>query len=331
MKTTYVFDFCNLYIQKSQKYVNKKYGIRIVPLKIAEEFEKNRKKSSSPHHRYGWIIAKCYITSNTESRAKQLAHWLEFIYSFAQSRRVFFPYWYKHNWGHKRRSFESIFIESIDNGASELIYGTRLSGSFFSRDITFFVDNAIETLDSVKSQKLDEIMVAMHAYITSQSEMAWELRFLTEWCSLERLANMNYIKYKSKKSLFSKKEIKEIKKEVWDALDKKLAGHKRLNFLKNSLAREFLYEHHTLEKIKLFLLYMDLGFEKKKLVSLFKILVNVRNGLVHNLQSAQLGKQPYLLFYLYKVMEKVILRKLGISPEMEQRLILQQYNRGTLL
>lgn len=39
MSNTYVFDFYNLYIPKGKKYENKELGIKIIPLKFAEEFE----------------------------------------------------------------------------------------------------------------------------------------------------------------------------------------------------------------------------------------------------------------------------------------------------
>jgi len=51
MTQTFVFDFYNLYIPKGTKYVNNKLGIRIIPLRLAEEFEKNRTSLSKPHCR----------------------------------------------------------------------------------------------------------------------------------------------------------------------------------------------------------------------------------------------------------------------------------------
>ena len=40
MTQTYVFDFYNLYIPKGKPYKNEELGIRITPLKFAEEFNK---------------------------------------------------------------------------------------------------------------------------------------------------------------------------------------------------------------------------------------------------------------------------------------------------
>ena len=44
---------------KGKKYENKELGIKIIPLKFAEEFEKNRTTFSKPYHRAGgWKTVK---------------------------------------------------------------------------------------------------------------------------------------------------------------------------------------------------------------------------------------------------------------------------------
>lgn len=101
MTKTYVFDFYNLYIPRYKNYENKEFGIKIIPLKFAEEFEKNRTKFSKPYFRGGWKTAKCFIKAETEGGAREIADWLEFLYSFAQSRSVFFTSWYEYKKGKK--------------------------------------------------------------------------------------------------------------------------------------------------------------------------------------------------------------------------------------
>ena len=100
MKQTFVFNFYNLYIPKGRPYINKELGIKVFPLKLAEDFEKNRRSSTSPFYRNGWKTAKCHIKAQEEDDARKYASWLEFLYSFAQSRSVFFLrcYLYKKKW-----------------------------------------------------------------------------------------------------------------------------------------------------------------------------------------------------------------------------------------
>ncbi len=56
MSRTYVFDFYNLYIPKGKKYIDDEEGIKIFPLKLDEDFEKNRKQISNIFSENGWKI-----------------------------------------------------------------------------------------------------------------------------------------------------------------------------------------------------------------------------------------------------------------------------------
>ena len=331
MKGVYVFDFYNLYLPYGKSYVNKQEGIRIRPLKIAEDFEKHRRRLSSPYRYGGWKTAKCYISASSEKDAIELAQWLELLYSVAQSRSVFYLHWYKHNWGSKRASFASKFVEVTENRSPDFIYGTHVKGARYKRDISLFIDTALTKFHSAHASERDEILITIHAHCVSNSQMPWELKFLTAWLSLERLANKHYVKYKSKNALFDRREIKKIRDVISSALDGVLVGDRRLNGLKNSISRNFLYEYTTSEKVKQYLALSDLGFDKKNLTALVGDLVAIRGELAHNLNSRKLQTKPYFLFYLRKIMEKVILRQLNVSKDLEQKFLLSQYNRGNLL
>jgi len=326
MKQTYVFDFYNLYIPRGKKYENKNLGIKIVPLKFAEEFEKNRTTFSKPYFRGGWKTARCYIKKKNEEEAKRLANWLEFLYSFAQNRSVFFLGWYKYKQGKKYSSFQSKFVEPRENRFSELLRGIHTKGAFYTRDLSLFIDTALKMLSSNKNKNLNEILSTIHAYTISHSQIVQELKFLVCWATLEKLANQNYSIYKSKNKLFSKEELKKIKSELEKTLDRCLGGDKRLNFVKKSITRNFLYEHNTYEKMKIYFRSLSLGLEKKELDSTLKKLIEVRGGLVHHLNSNLLRKEPQLLFYLQKIMENVIFRLLGIGKKMQEKFLLNQYD-----
>ncbi len=328
MNRTYVFDFYNLYIPKGKPYSNKPLGIRIVPLKNSEDFEKNRTKLSSQYRNGGWKIAKCYIKARSKDEAKKYAVWLEFVYSFAQSRRIFYLHIYEYKSGKKYFSFESKFVEPIENRFSKLIYGIKTTGAFFTRDISEFINKALDTLNSVNGGKKAEILQTIHAYLISISQIAWELKFLISWIALEKLANEHY--QGNKKDIFTSEEIKNIKEALHKTLDKQFKNDKRVNYLKQSLSKDYLFEQNTYQKVLSYLNSLDLGFDNKKLKKVIGNLVEIRIKLVHNLNSSKLQNKPHYLFYLQKIIEKVIIRNLGIDQNFENRLLLNQYKGNDL-
>jgi len=328
MKRVFVFDFYNLYIPKGKEYLNKKEGIRIKRLKLAEEFENNRKKLSSKYSRHAWRTAKCYITSSSEKDAKAKAMLLEHLYSFAQNRAVFFVGWYEYKKGSKYFSAESKFIETRENRFSELIHGVHTGGAIYTRDISLFIDTAIQSIMKMKKHKMEEILTSIHSYNISKSDMVNEMQFLLCWILLEKLANSNYNIYKSKNKLFSKDELKNIKEELQKTLNEILKNDKRLFSIRKSVTRNFLYEHSTYEKMMRYLKSLNLGFNEDKLKSKIRVLLGIRGKLVHNLHSEALINKIQNLFYLQKITEKVLLRNLGIDEELEKKFIIQQYNLG---
>lgn len=328
MATTYVFDFYNLYIPKYKKYENKEFGIKITPLKVAEEFERERTKFSKPYYRGGWKTAKCLIKSKTEKEAQKIADWLEFLYSFAQSRSVFYLHWYDYKRGKKYYSAQSKFIPPRENRFTELVYATRVSGAVYTIDISLFIDTALKKLNSVNKTELNKILTTIRALEISKSQMPYELKFLICWSALEKLSNDYYSVYKSKNKLFSKTELRELKFELEKTLERKLKLDSRLYLVKKSITRNFLYEHNTLEKMILYFRHLDLGFDEKKLQKMLESLIGVRGDLAHRLTSNSLTKKPYLLCYLQMIMENVIFRLLDIDKNMQKKFLVNQYNRG---
>lgn len=331
MNETYVFDFYNLYIPKYANYENKELGIKIAPLRFAEEFEKNRRTYSKPYHRGGWKTAKCFIKSKTEKEAKKIASWLEFLYSFAQSRSIFFSSWYKYKSGKKYYSAESKFIQYRNNNFSELIHAVHTSKAGYTRDISLFIDTALKTLNESNCDELKKIISTIHAFEISNSQLPQELKFLTCWIALEKLANSHYTGHNSDKELFSKEELETLKSNLVKAVENILEGDDRAQLVVKSIDRNFLYQHNTWGKIMLYSDHLDLGFDREKLRKMLSNLIEVRVGLVHNLQSSSLTKKPQLLFYLQMIMENVLFRVLGINKEMQKKMLLNQYNRGNEL
>ena len=323
---TFVFDFFNLYIPEGKEYVNEEKGVRITPLKLAEDFENNRKDLFSKYRYGGWKTAKCYIKSNNEKDAIELATWLEFLYSFAQNRSIFFLNWYKYTEGEKYSSSKSKFIENKENRFSDIIFGTLLGNARYTREINLFIDTAIETLSKSDENIQKEILTAVHAYLSSQSEMPAELKFLIAWISLEKLATSHYkINYKSKSQLFEKNERKDIIKSIEKTLHSIISEQKKYNIVKRNLNKKFLYEHDTHGKVSIYLDSLDLGFHRKDLKSSINKLIGIRIDLVHDLNSAKLLKKPWI-HILNTINEQVILRLLGIDKTLEKQFVLNQFS-----
>lgn len=319
MNKTYVFDFYNLYIPKGKSYSDKSFGIKIVPLKLAEDFEKNRIKLSSQYRNGGWKIAKCYIKAKNKDEAEKHAIWLEFIYSFAQSRSVFYLHIYEYRSSKKYFSFRSKFVAPIENRFSELVYGINTSGALFTRDIGEFISKALGTLNKADEEKRAEILQTILAYLISKSEIAWELKFLIIWIALEKLSNKHY--KGNKKDIFTSDEIKKIKEALHRTLDEQLKNDKRATYLKQSLSKDYLFEDNTYQKILSYLNSLDLGFDSKKLKKVIGNMVEIRIKLVHSLNSAKLQNKPYYLSYLQKIIEKVIMRNLDVNRDWESKLL----------
>jgi len=348
--TTYVFDFYNLYIPKGNKYINKILGIKIFPLKLAEDFEKNRTSLFNKYRYGGWKTARCHIKSNSEEEAKQIATWLEFIYSFAQNRNVFFLRWYKYKQGSKHYFSTTKFIRHRENRFPDLIDCTLQNGRyillpirvtsieealergpFYDKDISLFIDTSLETLRNSNKSKQGDIIGTIDGYIISNSDIVLELRFLISWISIEKLAKSHYnAYYKSKnKGLFEKDDIERIKKALQETLESIISDHERIGFMKRSISRAFLYEHDTRQKVSFYLDSLDLGFNSTELNELLEGLNDVRNDLVHDLDSNLLKKNRHYYSQLNKILEQIILRLLGINKSLEKEFLIKQFEKPT--
>ena len=287
MPKTYVFEFYNLYIPKGMKYLNKGEGIRIEPLKIAEDFEENRKSLSSPYSSGGWHTAKCYIKSDNEDKAREIASWLGLLYTFAQNRSVYFLGCYRYKKGKKYSSFHSKYVESRENRFSELISGKFTVGPCYTRDISLFIDTSIRTLRDSSESKLKDILTTVHAYTISKSQPWIELSFLIAWIALEKLANLYYNNAKSQDDPFTKKEIDEIKKEIEKPFDSIQEKYLKFRYVRDNFTKNYLFYYDTRQKVLRYLHTLDLEFKEDKLKKMIGELVPIRIQLVHKLNSSR--------------------------------------------
>lgn len=326
---TFVFDFYNLYIPKGKQYVNSKLGIRIKPLKFAEEFESKRKTYSKPYYTGGWRTAKCFISAQNADEAKMLATWLEFIYTFAQSRSVFFLRTYEYSKGKTHWSFESKFIEPRENRFSVLIKGIHVRGWLYTSDISIFVNTALEKLSNSSEDERKRILALMHTLSISNSEMPLELSFLSCWIALEKLANAHYSQNKQNMSNLTKKKrtaIKiQIKKTLKSLLESGELDKDQFATLSENMDKNYLYELSSRKKMLEYFKEIKLNFERKGFTILLSELIEVRGNLVHHLQSKKLDKDAQLLPCLQTIAETTVFRLLGVSYEEQKKYLLHQY------
>lgn len=324
MTETFVFDFYNLYLPKGTKYENERLGIKIEPLKLAEEFQNNRKKYSSKYHRDGWKIAQCCIKSDNESNAKKIASRVEFLYSFAQNRSVFFLKWYNAKNGKKYYSRESKMIEYRNNNSSELI-----SGSYnklgYTKDISLFINKSLTKMSTVSEKELDVILRSLHAYNISNSQIPVELKFLTCWMILEQLSNNYYHKIKSQPEVYDKKKINERKEKVNRCLESCFKGDSQLSMIQRNVNKTYLYEYDTVTKLMQYFVYLKIGFNNVVLKEKIIILSEIRNKLTHNLHSIAFTNDYSLLQDLQVICQNTLFRILDINEDVQKKLMIASW------
>ena len=318
---TYVFDFYNLYLPNQKPYVNKEFGVRIVPLKRTEIFESERAKNG-PYSIGGWKTAKCYIHATNPDDALKYADWLEWLYSFAQRRSIFFTSYYEFGDVKKYSRFYYKHIEVTQNRNPSLVVGIKTSGFLYTRDISFFIDKGLSTLKALGATNHTQITKAIHAYLISLSDIATELKFLVCWLTLERLANE--INYNKNLKLVTPQQLTCIKGKISEILTECVQDRSAVESLKQNLLRDFLYEKNTHQKVGSYLQGLSIGIEYSKLRKILTDLIEIRIGLVHNLDGRRLMNKLSLLFILRKILEIVVLRLLGFDAALQSKLLLSQ-------
>ncbi|WP_200531589.1 hypothetical protein [Halorubrum sp. LN27] len=336
---TYVFDFCNIYIPQNYPYRNEEYNIRIEPLKGAETFKKNRKDHSSPYSVGYWKTAKCYIKAERD-RAEELATWLSFIYSFAQNRDIRWTTYYPYQKGYQGKNWKSKGEFPLENDGHELIHIVTGSGR---GGVGEFVDRALTALDDASQNERSRITRSLALFFESEGQEFWMLRFLFLWIVLESNANHNYDKYtNNRQPLFNENEQERLRDSVLEMLRENWKSDKvinkssdeverwdsdesretaQINHIEWVLDRTDIYESSSVVKIKMYMDYLDIGFDSEEIRDIVETARNIRNPIVHKINSDRLMNQHKIVPSLRTIVFYVLLRLLGVDRELQDRLL----------
>jgi hypothetical protein len=316
--TTYVFELCNIYIPEDTVYQNDDLNIRIEPRDIAEEFEDERRDPGSQYRHGYWHTAQCYIEAE-EDRAKQLAHWLTLIYSFAQLRDVIWSAYYtlEQDRGHR----QSTYTFSIDNSNIRLIKGVW--GSPGSQDIGEFVDTALQTFDEVSDEERSHLLRSLSLFLEASSDTFWMIKFLFHWIVLESNANYNYDDYLQGPGdpIFTDEEIEALCESVITHLEENDWSSDKVAHMEYVLEQKHLYEASSKTKIKIYLEHLNIGFDIEEIEDIIQMARSIRNPIVHRIDESRLMNNNEIVMDIRKIGFYVILRLLGVDEEMQDRLI----------
>lgn len=257
---TWVYDFCNLYQPEGTEYRKDEFNIRIKPLKCAESFEEKRAKRGSKYQTGYWITAKVHITAERK-RADELADYLSYIYSFAQNRDVTWNTRYPYADGYDGALFRSTGTFALDNSNTRLMKG--IAGEKRMKDIGEFVDVALRTFEDASENQRNRLKRSLMAYLEAEGQEFWIFRFLFLWLVLESLANHNYREYLSQPNVdpvFSGHERNDIRESVVTHLESGDWSESQIGRIKHILSRDHIYEMSTEHRIKIYLEYLNIGF-----------------------------------------------------------------------
>lgn len=314
--TVYVFEFFNVYLPEGTVYENEEYSILIEPVDWIETFEEERREPESEYADGYWHTADCYIEAG-EDRVKELAEWLSFIYSFAQKRDVRWTKYYPLNNPEDKKTIPTYEFRVDNTTLPEIKF---VHGPDAKPGIGDFVDVALETLDSASGQQQSRIIGGLMLFIKAAGESHWPTRFLFLWMVLESNANDNYYDYLQDygEPIFTEGEIETIRdsalEEFQDVFDERQLEH-----LAYVLGQSHIYEASSKTKIKIYLEYLDIGFDIKEVLELIETARGIRNVVAHRNDDERLMNNHDIVVDLRKIVFYVLLRELGVDEQMQQR------------
>lgn len=317
--TTFVFEFLNLYIPASTVYENDEYNICIEPTEIAEEFEEHRRDTGSDYQYGYWHTATCYIEAS-EERAKQLADWLGHIYSLAQNRDVTWQKYYSQAEGERFYSGRSMYTFSLDNTNIPLIRGTYTDGL---DTIDEFVNTALRTLDEASEEYQLRLVRSLNMFLEGQGDTFWMIKFLLYWIVLESNANYNYDDYLQGpgEQIFTDEEIGDLQTSILNHLEEARWEQDHINHIEYILGQKHLYQVSSKTKIKIYLEFLDIGFDIEEIEEIIDMARSIRNPIVHRLDESRLMNNDSIVQNIRKIDFYVLLRLLEVDEEMQERLI----------
>ncbi|WP_158055884.1 hypothetical protein [Halorussus halophilus] len=317
---TYVFDLCNIYVPEGSVYENDELNIQIEPRENAEEFEELRRNSESEYQHGYWNTAQCYIEAE-QDRAEQLADWLTFIYSFAQNRDVTWFNYSSLEQGEHYQSRRSTYTFSMDNTSLPLIKG--MWGPPGDQGLDGFVDTALQTLDEGSEAEQSRLLRSLSLFLEAQGDTFWMIKFLLQWIVLESNANYNYDDYLQGpgESIFTDDEIEVLSDSVINHLEANGWEPNQVAHMEYILGQKHLYGASSKTKIKIYLDYLNIGFDIEEIEDIIQMARSIRNPIAHRNDDARLMNNAHIVNDIRKIDFYVLLRLLGVDETMQNRLI----------
>ncbi len=346
-------DLLNLYL--SVDYINATDGIKISPLPVAKEFEKERKRIGSKFCRQRVKTAKVIFSINLEDNNPSVAiknfeetiSNYEFLLSFINRRDIAttgeYVCYLVNETGRQvvGRGFNaSKLFFNILNNKSVMVSGIHTGPVTCTSDISPFLDlifqkfRALEN-DQLFNQKL--VKIAMNLYLLALEDNYEEIKFVQVWNALEALSNklyktnplppeVRYLLTHEEKILFISK-VTELIEDLWDDLehsDERVGKGK----LKKRLQQPYIYEIDSVDKIKNMLGFLEISEDQPKINETLNEARTHRNNIMHgtwtdiNLNDLSLVRLKLQLF-----LEKAILAILGVNKVNEKLYMTNFYNR----
>lgn len=289
------------------------------PRNIAEEFEEHRRSTGSQYRHGYWNTAQCHIEAN-EARTKQLADWLTFIYSFAQSRDIIWSEYYPLEKGSDARLQRSTYTFSVDNTNLCLIQG--MWGPPGDQGVDEFVNTALQTFNKASDEERSRLLRSLSLFREADGDTFWMIKFLLLWIVLESNANYNYDDYLQGpgEPIFTDDEIEAVCESVIDHLEGDWQPA-QVTHMEYVLGQKHLYGASSKTKIKIYLEYLNIGFDIKEIEEIIQLARSIRNPIMHRNDESRLMNNNEIVIDIRRIVFYVLLRLLGVDKEMQNRLI----------
>jgi len=319
MTETFVFELQNLYIPEDEVYDSEEFPIRIEPVEGVKEFEEERRENGSEYGTGYWRTAQCFIGAD-EERARELAEWLSFVYSFFQMRDVRWDTYYPATSPEDIRRANTYRIP-IDNTQMRFIKAVHESGPMFNSNIGSLVGVALRTLDGLSEQDRRDVFRNISMFLQAEASNMMALKHTCLWMVLEANANRHYNRFKKSQGdvLFDEDEQNRICDVVLSEFGDEFSDA-QLRHLEWLLNRNDIYEDSSRVKILDYVEYLDLGFDMDEVDRIIREAHEIRNRVLHQIEEQRLKNNSDILVDMRKLVMFVILRELGVEPEWQNKL-----------
>lgn len=319
--TEKVFPFLNLTLPEDEEYTNEDYGVRIELLDGVDEFRENHRDRTSEFSTGYYHTANVYI-EQSDDEAKQTANALSQILSFALWRDVTFFGRYPRNTEDAPFLRISTATFDIDNTHIPIIRGVATGKPNPGLKLAPFLDLALEETLSLSESERRKKLRPIWLFLEASATVSAGTEFLLLWVALESCANENYESYREDMGdMFTDSEKEKIQNTVLDSVDDEFTK-KQMKFLENRFGQDHLYEYGIDLKIKIYLHYLEIGFDMDEIEAIIKKSKDIRNFVAHEGDASRLfNGNINRLGELRKILIYVIFRRLGVDKEMQERLV----------